>query len=120
MSRTINQLTNQLNKAQDEIIELKITFRHQLMEPISAMCITLHSHQIVAPPKLSVLLIGTSNVKNINEAKLTDSCYVTKIVKHTMKNTKSFIESHERHFDVLIPHTLTNDLKNLTPTKMCL
>lgn len=76
MSMTIHQMTDQLNKAQEEIIELK----HHVSASVDRanFSIVKHQpaqrHQIVAPPKPSVLVIGTSNVKNINETKLTDAC----------------------------------------------
>ena len=116
LSETIHQMAVKLDKAQDEIIQLKQHISASVAG--SSFTTVQHSaqgHQTVTPAKPSVLLVGTSNVKDINEAKITDACSVTKIVKYTMKDAKSFIESNEGYYDALVLHILTNDLKTLTP-----
>ena len=112
LSESVDQLTVKLSKAQDEIIQLK--------QHISATAdgagnqFVVKGHQ-TTPSKPSVLLVGTSNIKDINEEKITDVAAVSKIIKYTLQDTKSFIESHDDSCNVLILHTLTNDLKNLAP-----
>jgi hypothetical protein len=63
----------------------------------------------------SVLLIGTSNVKGINENKLTPFAEITKVVKYTMKETREFIQTCNLHPDILVLHSLTNDLTKMEP-----
>ena len=114
LSETVDQLTVKLSKAQDEVIQLKqhiSATTDGTDTPFSAQ----RSQTTTSKPR--VLLVGTSNIKDINEAKITDAAIVTKIVKYTLKDTKSFIESYDDSFDVLVLHTLTNDLKTLAPQK---
>ena len=67
------------------------------------------------PSKPNVLLLGTSNIKNINEAKLSDAVAMQKVVKYTIEDTMTYIKSHEVAPDVVILHSLTNDLKSHNP-----
>lgn len=52
-------------------------------------------HPDVTLLKSKVLLLGTSNIKNINETKLSDAVNVEKVVKYTLEETKTYLKSHD-------------------------
>lgn len=63
----------------------------------------------------NVLLIGTSNIKGIKEDKLTPAATTTKIIKYTIDETIEYIQTCELCPDVVIFHSLTNDLTKMDP-----
>lgn len=56
----------------------------------------------------NVLLIGTSNIKGIKEDKLTS-------IKYTINETIEFVQTCELCPDVVVLHSLTNDLTKMEP-----
>lgn len=63
----------------------------------------------------NVLLIGTSNIKGIKEDKLTSAATTTKIIKYTINETIEFVQTCELCPDVVVLHSLTNDLTKMEP-----
>jgi hypothetical protein len=63
--------------------------------------------------KPNVLLIGTSNIKNIKADQLSGGIHTMKIVKTTLDVTMKYQGSP----DVIILHSLTNDLKSMSPNE---
>jgi lysophospholipase L1-like esterase len=69
-------------------------------------------------PKLpTVLLIGTSNIKNIKGDKLTAFARITKQVEYTLDDTYQFITSNINTTipDLVVLHPFTNDIKKHNP-----
>jgi hypothetical protein len=67
------------------------------------------------PSKPSALLLGTSNIKGINPEKLSAKTCVTKKLAFTLAETEDAVKSHTSRPDVVILHSLTNDVKTLSP-----
>ena len=107
----VQDLTVKLNRANDEILSLKLqlstAFEHNLSK--------LLQQESPSDSKPCVLLIGTSNIKGINENKLTQAANVRKVVKYTMADTMEYIRSSTENPNVVVLHCLTNDLKHGDP-----
>jgi hypothetical protein len=66
--------------------------------------------------KFKVLLIGTSNIRVINEAFLANATQVTKATCYSLYETMRYIdESTDVSNAVMIIYTLANDLKTMYP-----
>ncbi|CAG2245288.1 unnamed protein product [Mytilus edulis] len=67
--------------------------------------------------KPSVLLIGTSNIRGINESKLSPSIDAIKEICFTLDKTNEYILGYNPQTPpaVVVLHILTNDLKTKTP-----
>ncbi|KAK6182001.1 hypothetical protein SNE40_009774 [Patella caerulea] len=66
-----------------------------------------------------VLLIGTSNIKNIKEDKLCQMTTVAKKIAYTLAETQSVIDDYSctcnnEMPDAIVLHSLTNDIRNLS------
>ena len=111
LNDSTTRLRDQLKTAQDEIISTKIQIAS----------LSSGKHEMPNEPghlgKPCVLLIGTSNIKYIQESKLSDNMQIKKFVKYTIDETCEFIETHEfiETPDLVVLHPLTNDLKDMTP-----
>ncbi|CAG2218274.1 unnamed protein product [Mytilus edulis] len=121
LTQNIRKLKTNLDTAQDEVIQLKNHIAAQLdanmaKETSSNKAATnQQQHRNDTQSKPKVLFLGTSNIKAINEAKLTTAATVEKVVKYTLKETVAYVTSHEDRPDLVVLHSLTNDLKHLTP-----
>lgn len=117
----IKELNQLLNSARDEILQLK----SQMSSNMSAMwhhsTETRTTSQASEIPddtnmKPTALLIGTSNIEGIKEDKISDIANFTKMIKYTMRETKSAVsEIVSAPPSVIILHSLTNDLKGKRP-----
>lgn len=61
------------------------------------------------------VLIGTSEIKGIEEDKLISTAATTKIIKYTIYETIDFIQTCELCQDFEILYSLTNDLTRMEP-----
>ena len=62
-------------------------------------------------------MVGTSNILGINEDKLTTAVETKKVVKYTLEETETFITSFSDTPNILVLHSLTNNLKAESPTQ---
>ena len=112
LSGRVESLTTHLNEAQDEIVSLKSHIAsttdqgERFQQPYG-----FQRHD--AQPQ--VLLIGTSNINHINEYKLTTSAKVTKLIKYKLDETRDAVQNHNANPDVVVLHSLTNELKEKSP-----
>jgi len=117
---SVANLTAKLDHAQDEILQLKMHISALMDSNIQKLSVkptdTLR-HPDVTLLKPKVLLLGTSNIKNINETKLSDAVNVEKVVKYTLEETETYVKSHDEAPDLVVIHSLTNDLKAFSPQK---
>lgn len=113
LNNIVKDTNAKLNMAKDELIQMKTSMAAQispegkLHETRNETGKTLHSDQ-----KPSVLLIGTSNIKGIDEARITNIASVTKAIKYTIKQAKEYIDELFDPPSVVVLHVLTNDLKS--------
>lgn len=95
---SVANLTAKLDHAQDEILQLKMHISALMDSSIQKLSVkptdTLR-HPDVTLLKSKVLLLGTSNIKNINETKLSDAVNVEKVVKYTLEEIKTYLKSHD-------------------------
>ncbi|CAG2190212.1 unnamed protein product [Mytilus edulis] len=113
-----NQYTEKIKAKDEEIQQLtqnirKLKTNLDTAQDEAATNQQQHRNDTQSKPK--VLFLGTSNIKAINEAKLTTAATVEKVVKYTLKETVAYVTSHEDRPDLVVLHSLTNDLKHLTP-----
>lgn len=98
LSASVANLTAKLDHAQDEILQLKMHISALMDSSIQKLSVkptdTLR-HPDVTLLKSKVLLLGTSNIKNINETKLSDAVNVEKVVKYTLEEIKTYLKSHD-------------------------
>lgn len=113
-------LKGKLDKTQDELINLKSQMSELMDKTNDTVGASENSFRAVQnsrsqPAKPRVLLIGTSNCKEINEARISNSVVVNKVIKYVIKDAISYVVSNESVYEVVCLHVLTNDLKNLSP-----
>lgn len=113
LTLTIKDLNFQLDHARDQIIQLKMQITDPKQETQFNSAGAKNPNSELHMP--TVLLVGTSNVKGIKEDKVTSAAIVTKEVKYTMDETMDFINSVVSPPDILILHSLTNDVKHTSP-----
>ena len=106
------ELSSKLDRANDEILSLKMQLSASLDQNFSKVP---HHDNWREPSKPNVLLMGTSNIKGINEDKLTQSANVHKVIKYTMAETKQYLDTSTDSPDLVVLHCLTNDLKTMSP-----
>lgn len=68
-----------------------------------------------AGPSVLHVLIGTSEIKGIEEDKLISTAATTKIINYTIYETIDFIQTCELCQDFEILYSLTNDLTRMEP-----
>lgn len=110
-------LASKLDEAQDQIIELKSQIGSASSSDSSGFkTVGLHV-AAKSPSKPWALLIGTSNLKHINEEKLTDAAIVTKVIQYTLKEAEEYLSTLavEASPDIVILHVFTNDVKQCDP-----
>lgn len=69
------------------------------------------------PSKPTAVLIGTSNIDGIMADKLSSEVNITKSTAYTLEETKEVISDLNSKPDVVILHSLTNDIKTYTPNE---
>ena len=117
LTASLDTLKTKLNDAQDEIIHLKsqiltIPDTDKSLEALKTAK-SKETHQ--QKPKL--LLLGTSNIEGINEQKLTSAADVHKVIRYTLDATYEYISTYPDTPDILVLHSLTNDIKSTHPTQ---
>ncbi|CAC5392227.1 unnamed protein product [Mytilus coruscus] len=97
LTQNIQKLKKNLDTAQDEVIQLKLHIAAQLdanmakeTSATNKAATNQQQHTYDTQSKPKVLFLGTSNIKAINEAKLTTAATVEKVVKYTLKENSSF------------------------------
>ncbi|KAK3105292.1 hypothetical protein FSP39_021744 [Pinctada imbricata] len=65
--------------------------------------------------KPQILLIGTSNVGGIDADRLTSEADVHKVIQYTLDDTAKYLNSAPGFPNIVILHSLTNDIKVIKP-----
>lgn len=120
-----HNLRLQLDKAIDEILNLKsqISSSIDISGQRAGTAASKSQHQTKEQVdqqsiwKPSVLLIGTSNIRGINESKLSSSIDAIKEICFTLDKTNEYILGYNPQTPpaVVVLHILTNDLKTKNP-----
>jgi hypothetical protein len=79
------------------------------------MKIEMHSDHGAKLTSPKSLFIGTSNVRGINEAFLSNAAQIIKGMCYTLNETMQYVDGSTDVPDAVILHTLTNDLKTMDP-----
>ncbi|VDH89492.1 Hypothetical predicted protein [Mytilus galloprovincialis] len=102
LTQNIRKLKTNLDTAQDEVIQLKNHVAAQLdanmakeTSATNKAATNQQQHRNDTQSKPKVLFLGTSNIKAINEAKLTTAATVEMVVKYSLKETVAYVTSHE-------------------------
>lgn len=129
MKERFDEKNKALDKAQDEILNLKTQLSSSMDREMKTQGTPnrgtegtkqdVKEKSDVRPNKPVALLVGTSNVRNINEDKMTPDVTVIKHISFTLEETQSYIMSCNPTFppDLVVLHSLTNDIKSITPQK---
>jgi hypothetical protein len=72
-------------------------------------------HDVRRKSRPKALLIGTSNVKRILVDKLTPVANIEKVIRYTLKETTDYILSCNEQPNIVVLHSLTNDLTKMEP-----
>jgi hypothetical protein len=124
LSAEKGELESQITALQDSKFIAEESLREtvrSLKEEKSALelqIIALQDSNTVTLPsrKPQVLLIATSNIKGNREEKLTKEAEIHKVIKYTLEETLLYIQSCNIPTpDIVILHSLTNDLKHKKP-----
>ena len=118
LSNEQKQLNEKLSVQFDDIITLKSQIKNFVNANDRDETVFREVYKHSSPPKKdkpTALLIGTSNINYIKPDKLTQAVSVSKINAFTLDDTVHKVESSSGNPDVVILHSLTNDIKNFTP-----
>ena len=115
-------LEKSLNSAKDEIITLKthigsMSSKDDWCPQEGTASTDGFNNQLRGKPK--VLLVGTSNIKDIEPTRFTPKVYLKKEVKYTVVEAKEYIEQSDTKYDAVAFHVLTNDIKG-KDTESCI
>ncbi|CAC5393182.1 unnamed protein product [Mytilus coruscus] len=105
-----------LDEAQDEILQLKSNISASLDEA-TPRSIQKEVVREVPPAKPKLLFVGTSNIQGIHVEKLTQAADIKKVIQYTLDDTSEFLSTFTDTPDMLVLHSLTNDLKTKQPTQ---
>ena len=108
MAKSLNDATEKVNRLQEENLNLKSQISTMYDENMNRA--SKHFEVNGKPAILTALLIGTSNLTGINEDKLTTEVNITKEIAYTFAETSQKITQSSLNPDIVILHTLTNDL----------
>ncbi|XP_062594022.1 uncharacterized protein LOC134255508 [Saccostrea cucullata] len=110
------ELKCKLSEVQDELINMKsgILSESTARDNYKTVGASSNDNEQILP---SVLLLGTSNVRNINEKVLTSAVSTTKYVTYTIEDATKFIGSCTSTYNAIILHILTNNIKNDEPNE---
>ena len=115
MKQTLDQLMSKIETVEKKNILLrsqakliKISGAKQTFQENASH--TCEAKSDTRKTKPQVLLLGTSNVIGIRQDKLTRAADVTRVVRYTIKNTIEYIRSCSMSPDLIVCHSLTNDL----------
>lgn len=112
LNAKLKETNEKLNMARDEIIQLKEQIAHRNTDSVERMQMQEPSNR-----KPTALLVGTSNIKGIQENRLSNHVSVEKVIKYTLSDTADYLSEIVMEPTVLILHSLTNDLKRKDPKK---
>lgn len=108
LSKAVQDLNKKVSDLQDENINLRTQIANLFDSQASAAPFTNVGSKLPF-----ALLIGTSNIKGINEKKLTTAVDIAKIIAFTTEEAKTKIsEWQSREPALVILHVLTNVLKS--------
>ena len=115
-------LEKSLNSAKDEIITLKthigsMSSKDDWCPQEGTASTNGFNNQLRGKPK--VLLVGTSNIKDIEPTRFTPKVDLKKEVKYTVVEAKEYIEQSDTKYDAVSFHVLTNDIKGKN-TESCI
>lgn len=118
LNEATKRLRTQVSTTEDEITSLKMHIASTSSNPEMAEKFYVPNASKAKP---SVILIGTSNIKNIQESKLSENMQIEKYVKYTIDQTCNFVDSYvsDKIPDLVVLHSLTNDIKEYKP-EQCL
>jgi predicted nucleic acid-binding Zn-ribbon protein len=113
----VKDLTKQVSDLQDLNLSLKSQVANMYDEQIHKSKVASKVEQAESETKHGVL-IGTSNIKNIDEQRLTHAMEITKIMGYTVQQARQKVKGLTTKPDMIILHILTNDIKTGSP-KTC-
>ncbi|CAC5362498.1 unnamed protein product [Mytilus coruscus] len=116
LTSSLNIVKKKLDEAQDEILQLKSNISASLDEA-TPRSIQKEVVREVPPAKPKLLFVGTSNIQVIHVEKLTQAADIKKVIQYTLDDTSEFLSTFTDTPDMLVLHSLTNDLKTKQPTQ---
>ncbi|VDI84200.1 Hypothetical predicted protein [Mytilus galloprovincialis] len=116
LTSSLNIVKKKLDEAQDEILQLKSNISASLDEA-TTRSIQKELVREVPPAKPKLLFVGTSNIQGIHVEKLTQAADIKKVIQYTLDDTSEFLSTFTDTPDMLVLHSLTNDLKTKQPTQ---
>ena len=112
-------LSEMLSQTQDELFEVKSSAQRVERGPPEQHAMPAAAASLQQPAQdvgNTVLLLGTSNVENISESKLSHATTVVKEITYTIKEASDYIRTTDMHApQAVLLHILTNDLKTYDP-----
>ena len=112
-------LSEMLSQTQDELFEVKSSAQRAERGPPEQHAMPAAAASLQQPAQdvgNTVLLLGTSNVENISESKLSHATTVVKEITYTIKEASDYIRATDIHApQAVLLHILTNDLKTYDP-----
>ncbi|KAK3097713.1 hypothetical protein FSP39_012376 [Pinctada imbricata] len=121
LETTVTELKSKLSDAESEIISLKEHIGNIGASNLSSL-LSKNRQDDTEPNKSEsreapfVLLLGTSNIKDIREDKVTKAALIEKHITYTLEQAKQCIDNFNGSGpQMLILHVLTNDLKHKAP-----
>ncbi|CAC5400944.1 unnamed protein product [Mytilus coruscus] len=116
LTSSLNIVKKKLDEAQDEILQLKSNISASLDEA-TPRSIQKEVVREVPPTKPKLLFVGTSNIQGIHMEKLTQAADIKNVIQYTLDDTSEFLSTFTDTPDMLVLHSLTNDLKTKQPTQ---
>ncbi|VDI80844.1 Hypothetical predicted protein [Mytilus galloprovincialis] len=115
-SDKINKLDLELGEINKEMQTLKTKKKRFLVLKIHASSGDgeFQTVPISRPSKPSVILMGTSNTENI-DPRISPDYNVHKVTAYTLDETEKNLQKLESEPNVIVLHSLTNELMNKTP-----
>ncbi|CAC5365226.1 unnamed protein product [Mytilus coruscus] len=110
LEENIKMLKTDTEQKDDEIVSLKMHASSQSENNSFIQAPPTHK-----PKNPHVLLIGTSNTKNIECEKLSAKSSTNKKIDYKFHETIEVIDSSTEETDLVLLHSLTNELKENTP-----
>ncbi|CAG2231630.1 unnamed protein product [Mytilus edulis] len=119
LTKTVRQLNMQVSNRQDENISIKSQLANLYDDQINRRTNTnpdKTEEKKSIPDIPTALMVGTSNLKGINEKKITPAVEITKVIAFTIDQAKEKIDEYEvDKLSLVILHIITNDLTTKDP-----
>ncbi|CAG2192164.1 unnamed protein product [Mytilus edulis] len=119
LTKTVRQLNMQVSHRQDENMSIKSQLANLYDDQINRRTNTnpdKTEEKKCIPDIATALMVGTSNLKGINEKKITPAVEITKVIAFTIDQAKEKIDEYEvDKLSLVILHIITNDLTTKDP-----